>query len=652
MDALLALALAILAGLLIFPLFRVEHLDNWGSIDSTFIADARFLVEHWPRPRWQPLWYCGTRFDYIYPPMLRYGTAGLAILSGVSTARAYHIYTGILYCAGIAGVWLLARTLGFRRSWAAVAAAAAAVLSPSFLILASYRQDAALHMPQRLNVLLKWGEGPHISALALLPFALLFTWRALRGGAPAAIVLAALFSALVVGHNFYGACSLAVLFGLAVWSIGAELRERTVAPRAAAIVVLSYGFSAWWLTPSYVRITVENLKLVAQPGNSWSRWVAAAVAIGFGALTWRLARSRKCGAPALFLAGGALSFGLVVIGHYYAGFRVVGEPHRFVPELDLVLILALAALLQRLSASAGRKTRWAAILAVVAAFAASYPYLSAPWSIFVSDPDYRRRPEYRMTEWIAAHLPGSRVFATGSLRFWYDAWKDGAQVGGGSDQGLLNGTLSMVQWQVIRDAAAGRDIAWLKAVGADAIAVHQPPSAVIFFEYTDPRKFAGVLPAIFDDGNGDVLYAVPRRFPSRARIVNLEEIERLGPIPVSNENRADIEAYVRAVEEGPAREVEMRRDAPESIVLRARLDPGEALLVQESYDPAWRAYAAGRVLPISKDAAGFMLVHAPPGGEEIRLMFETPLENRIGGVLTLLSVIAALLFARPRRWHR
>src|ERR1700730_2521318 len=81
------------AALLIGPLWHIEYLKNWYTIDSTFIADARFLKNHWPHPLWQPLWYCGTRFDYIYPPALRYGTAILSMAAGISTARTYHIYT-------------------------------------------------------------------------------------------------------------------------------------------------------------------------------------------------------------------------------------------------------------------------------------------------------------------------------------------------------------------------------------------------------------------------------------------------------------------------------------------------------------------------------------------------------------------------------
>ena len=74
--------LSLLTAILIVPLFRIGYVDQWGSIESTFIADARFLIEHWPHPQWQPLWYTGTRFDYIYPPALRYGTALIVKVSG------------------------------------------------------------------------------------------------------------------------------------------------------------------------------------------------------------------------------------------------------------------------------------------------------------------------------------------------------------------------------------------------------------------------------------------------------------------------------------------------------------------------------------------------------------------------------------------
>jgi len=120
----------LLACVLIGPLFRVEYLNYWGSIESTFIGDARMLREHLLHPAWQPLWYCGTRFDYIYPPALRYGTALISLAGGISTARAYHIYTAFFYVLGIVGVYFLAYIASRSRAQAWLASMFTLLLSP------------------------------------------------------------------------------------------------------------------------------------------------------------------------------------------------------------------------------------------------------------------------------------------------------------------------------------------------------------------------------------------------------------------------------------------------------------------------------------------------------------------------------------------
>src|SRR5260370_4695138 len=89
------------AALLIRPYFKVKYTDKWASIESTFIADARFLSQHWPHPQWQPLWYAGTRFDYIYPPALRYVTAAISSTTGFIPVKAYHFYVSFSYPLGI-----------------------------------------------------------------------------------------------------------------------------------------------------------------------------------------------------------------------------------------------------------------------------------------------------------------------------------------------------------------------------------------------------------------------------------------------------------------------------------------------------------------------------------------------------------------------
>ena len=71
-------------------------------------------------------------------------------------------------------------------------------------------------------------------------------------------------------------------------------------------------------------------------------------------------------------------------------------------------------------------------------------------------------------------------------------------------------------------------------------------------------------------------------------------------------------------------------------------------MVQVAYDPQWRAEAGGALLEIRKDALGQMLIEVPPGRYDMRLAFETPLENRIGKFISLLAalIVVVLLFFR------
>lgn len=415
-----SLLVALLAAALIFPLFQLQYLDNWSSIESTFIGDGRFLAQHWPHPLWQPLWYGGTRFDYIYPPALRYGTATLTRVFSILPARAYHIWTALLYAIGIAGVYLLVRAGTGSRRAAWLGAAATALISPSFLLMQAYRYDSEHLVPQRLHVLLKYGEGPHISALGLLAFALAAAFVALRGRRPAALALAALASAAVALTNFYGAVSLAIFFPILVWSVWVTHLDRRVWLRAAAIAALACGLTAFWLVPSYLRITLANLGIVSAKGNAWSVWVALAAAAAFMVLTLRFARGRKERAWPVFVWGAAAFFSLNVLGGHYFGFRVTGNTERLVPELDLALILLGLEGLRVLWRP--RPTPWRRVLAVaiVLLFCGhARHYVRHAWEIFPSDPAYKDRVEYRITDWIARELPGARVFATGSIRFWY-----------------------------------------------------------------------------------------------------------------------------------------------------------------------------------------------------------------------------------------
>jgi uncharacterized membrane protein YfhO len=112
----------------------------------------------------------------------------------------------------------------------------------------------------------------------------------------------------------------------------------------------------------------------------------------------------------------------------------------------------------------------------------------------------------------------------------------------------------------------------------------------------------------------------------------------------------DLRAYVDVVENGPDSPAALQRSGTDAMVVSAKLDPGQSVLVQETFDPAWQAWSNGKRLPLRKDAMGFMVVDAPPGEREIRLVFVTPLENRVGWALTAISVLLLVwLFIRRER---
>ncbi len=635
------LLIFLFAAALIRPLFKAGYLDKWASIESSFVADARFLMQHWPHPQWHPLWYAGTRFDYIYPPALRYGTAVIAMLTGVWPVKAYHFYVSFFYCIGIAGVYLLVRTGTGSRGMAWLAAAATALMSPSFLFLSPLRNDAWMLMPARLGVLAKYGEGPHMTALALIPIALAFSWRALDSHRPAAIALAALFAALAVSNNFYGATALAVFYPILVWSFWITRQDPRIRVPAIAIPALAYGLTAFWLVPSYFRVTAENLKYVSEHGTTWSLWLAVAVAIGFAIASDKLARARRARTWAVFIAGCTLFFSLNVLGNYYFKFRIAGEPLRLVPELDLVYILLGATVLRWMWNRPGTGLRWTAGVVALLSFCTAGGYVRHAWQMFPLWPDYQTRVEYRIPDWVAKNMPDARLMPTGSVRFWFDAWHDLPQLGGGSDQGIVNGKTEQAQWEINLGPKAEPSVLWMQCLGVDATYVSGKNSQEMFKDTAYPQKYDGVLPVIFDDREGDRIFRIPRRYPARVRVVETQKLNALQQ-PRANDDVEYLQAYADVIEKGPDSPGILSRQGTDAMSVHITLAPGQTVVVQESYDPGWRAWSRGKLLPVRKDVMGFMVIDAPPGIDDIMLVFITPMENQVGRIVTAISILAML----------
>jgi hypothetical protein len=636
--------LLLLASTLVWPLFRLEYLDNWPSIESTFIADARMLASRLPHPGWQPLWYCGTRFDYIYPPALRYGTALISRFAGVSPARAYHFYTGVLYVLGIVAVYWLVRLGSGSRGGAWLASLGTALLSPSFLLLPIIRHDSPYWIPQRLHVLMTYGEGPHISALCVLPAALALSFVALRGSRPLALAGAAVLCAFTVANNFYGATALAIFFPILAWAVWLGDGGRVVWLRATGIAVLAYSLSAFWLTPSYLRVTTENLALVAPPGQTGPRLIVLAAIVIFCAATWRWARHKPERVWTVFVAGATLFLSLYVLGLYYFGFHAIGDAARLIPELDLALVLALAGLVTIL----WRRPKLRA-LAVVIPLLAVYPairYVRHSRSPFAEASHIENQYEYRVSQWAHEHLADQRVLPSGTVRFWFNAWFDNPQLDGGSMQGVENGALPAAAYQITAGDRGQTAILWMQALGTDAVIVPDRTSPEPYHDYQYPYKFRGLAPVLYDDQHGTVIYRIPRIYPGIGRVVNPSQIAAIGPVR-GGDDFETLSRYVAVVENPQQGPTQVTWRSFDEARLQAHVSAGQAILFEETYDPSWRAYENGRSVPIRPEPVmNFMLLAAPEGDHVIQLRFETPTENQVGRVISMLgfAVLAGLIW--------
>jgi hypothetical protein len=640
--------LFLLATVFLAPYYTHKYTDQWPSIESTFISDARFLVAHWPHPQWQPLWYAGTRFDYIYPPALRYGTAIISKVTGYWTVKAYHFYTIFFYCLGISGVYLLVRVAGRSRAAAVLAAMATGLMSPCFLFLKDMRHDSGPWVPVRFGVLIRYGEGPHITALCLLPIALAFAWRAMEAKRPGSLALAGVFCAAVVSNNFYGASSLAILYPLLLWSFWITRRERRMAFPALAIPLLAYGLTAFWLVPSYLRITLHNMQYVSEKGSTWSILVALATVGIFGFASYKLAGRRPERTWAVFVSGAVVLFAVNVLGHHFLNFRVMGEPGRLIPELDLVFILGAALLLEWLWRHRGPWAKVAVAVVLVVTFAATGRYIKASRHIIQPWPDYKSRVEYRVTDWLWKNMPDARVVPSGTVRFWFDTWHDLAQLTGGSEQGLLNPVVYDAMWEIDAGTDPQFALLWLKALAVDAMYTPRPNSEEPYKDIQRLERFA-TLPELFNDGQGNSIYGTMRRYAPRVRVVDRARLDSLKR-PNGDEDLSQLVPYVDMVENGPDSPATLERQGSDAMLVRARVDAGQSILVQETWDPAWQATVNGRPLPVRKDPLGFMVVDPPPGDDTVHLVFVMPLENRVGWGLTGLSLLALVVLA-IRREH-
>jgi len=676
-------------------LFTLEYSQYMGSIEAAFISISRYMLENWRDLTWFPLWYGGIPFQNSYPPLLHAIVAVIAGTFRISPALAHHAVTACMYCAGPVSLYFLALRLSGSRWYAFWAAWTYSIFSPSYFLMASVRSGMGGQVgPRRLQALVCFGEGPHITSIALLPVALLALDVAMAKRRPFWYVLAAVSMTLVVLSNWLGAVALAIgVYAYLLARTGKDGAWR-IWVTAAAVAMLAYALACSWIPPSTIRDIRYNAQYVGPFHRIYGTLplYAAAGVLATTLIKYCMQRFRVSEVLQFFILF-AILISAIPLAAEWVHVLVVPQPERYHLEMDLAICLlgafGVRALVDRFLTdvrsgarldnrsltvaarkpgesarlSGGRARLWGARARLPAALAALILALSYyPARL---DRRYARRMlkpidifqtiEYKTGHWFGSHLDGQRVLAVGTISFWLNAFMDTPQFGGGFDQGRVNRVLDRVQYQIYSADGAGDKAAeiamlWFRAYGVQAIAAGGATSKEMYKPLKRPEVFAAALPEVWREG-GDAIYRVPQRTASLAHVVRQRDLVR--DLPENGLDVQETRAFVQALEDPNSPSADFRWTSRHAAEIHAALRPDDLLSVQASYHPGWHALVNGASRRVFGDGLGQLVIEPNCDGQcRVQLVYDGGVEMLTARIVSWTVLAGCLVWIAASRRRR
>ncbi|MBI1355132.1 MAG: hypothetical protein GC160_12355 [Acidobacteria bacterium] len=630
-------------------LFSIETTARMHSMHGFWTALARLGGQSWLEPTWWPYWDGGMPFEYAYAPLLPGTAALLSRLPGVDELRAVQIVFGLILVLGptllYLGVWRLTGSA----TWSFVAAVFYSLFSPALLLAPNQSFGLQeLFNSERFYVVIEWDDGPHMTALALWPLAVLSLFRLFETRRWSWLAGGVLVMSAMVYASAFGATILAISTVCVLGALGFTPKNMALAGLAGA---LTYLGACAWLPPSFVRVIREASDF---HGQGWT--VGSWTALALIALAWAVVRPwlmrRVADSRLRFFVLFSLTCLLIVWLFEYGGRQFVPLPGRYKMELAVGLSLTAAFALRLVWSRPARPFQVALALTALA-FCAEQTVSVRRWAkTAIVERDITATIEWRIAQAVDANLaPGEKVFLPGSAAQWLNAFSEHLQWSGGSWSAAFNLAQQRARDDVYQEVGdLRRSMAWFRSFGVSGVVVGGPDSPEFWKPFVDPGKYEGHFEELWADQD-TTLYRVPLRTTSLAHALPAGS--------QTTEDWATVLPFAAALQAERMPGLQLSWEGVNEVRIAGEVRPGEIVAVQINHHPGWMATVGDREVRLEKDGLGQMWLQPGCDGDcSIRLRYTGGAELwacRGISAITLLGMFGLLLWdrgakgGRPRR---
>lgn len=655
--ALTALCIAALFGLnayIVHNLFHTEYTQETSSVDLAFMSFSRWLMDHWNDRSWIPMWVTGTPVRQVYNPLLHHAVAVVGKLFGWSAPHAYHFVTATTYCLGpVTLFWLCLKGSG-RHGFAFLTALLYSILSPSAFLVSAIRIDnGGLWGPRRLQTLVHYGEGPHVTALMWIPLVIWLLDQACVRRRWLFIPLASLGLAGLVLTNWTGTTGLMMALGAFIAAkFGIQkVGEHTLHwPTFIGVGVLAYALAAPWIPPSLIR-GVQSAAIgldIVTPVSERLTILAFAAICAIAMHLWF--QRRGIASIYRFFAYLTLITATAVLSKMWLARVIVPIAHRFQLEMEIGLCAMLALGAIAVSSKLPKRAQYAALAMFLIAGFVQARYYRRESRNTTKLTDVRTVAHYPVSQWIAGNLQGRRVFAAGTVAIWMNLFSDVPQFFGCCDQSTRNSVYRGMLYQIYSGQGAGDregEIAtmWMKVYGIEAVATIDAPD--LEQQFKNPNKFSGVMPIAWKDERS-VVYQVPVGERGIAHVVPKTSL----PVqaPYNGINVEPLRPLLKALDL-PSAPTTFRWDTQHSATITTSTREGDVLYVQQTCDPGWVAREGAVELATRCDPLGLTVIEPrSAGAHTITYNYEGSAEDRYASYAQFGGLVALIVWTlRARR---